>query len=161
ELQTLLAALAEARDRNGRVVELVGEPGMGKSRLLEEAKARGGELRIVTGTCEEYEASTPYFPVRQLLAEALGLAGLTAHAAAARLRQRVQKAAPQLLPWVPLLAVPLELEVPATPESERLDPRFLKSRVEETVRELLALVLSTPTLLVVEDAHWLDDASRD
>jgi class 3 adenylate cyclase/tetratricopeptide (TPR) repeat protein len=161
ELRTLLAAIADARELNGQVVELIGEPGMGKSRLLEEAIARGGELRVVTGVCEEYESSTPYFPVRQLLVEALGLEGLAAREASRRLTERVREVAPHLVPWLPVLAIPLELVVPPTPESKRLDPRFVKTRVEETTRDLLALALPTPTLLVFEDAHWLDEASRD
>ena len=69
--------------------------------------------------------------------------------------------APELVPWLPLVGVPLDLAFDPTPETERLDPRFRKARVEEVTSALLAVVLPTPTLLVLEDVHLMDEASAD
>src|SRR5204863_127421 len=55
----------------------------------------------------------------------------------------------------------LGLELAPTPEVDELEERFRKERLEEAARDFLGLVLSTPTLLVFEDVHWLDSASRD
>jgi class 3 adenylate cyclase/tetratricopeptide (TPR) repeat protein len=161
ELAALLAAAESARGWEGKLVDLVGEPGMGKSRLLEELRARAGDLLVLGAACEEYEASTPYFAFRTLLVPLLGLGGAAPGARADRLREQVQDVAPHLLPWLPLIAIPLEVEVPQTPETESLDERFRKERLEEVLRDLLGIVLATPTLLVFEDVHWLDDASGD
>ena len=78
-----------------------------------------------------------------------------------RLQHRVEGNAPGLTPWLPLVGIPLDLAFPATPETERLDARFRKARVEEVTAELLALALPTPTLLVFDEAHLMDDASAD
>ena len=78
-----------------------------------------------------------------------------------RLRHRVEANAPELLPWLPLVGVPLDVAIPDTAETARLDPRFRKARIEEVVGELLALALPTPTLLVLDDVHLMDDASAD
>ena len=51
--------------------------------------------------------------------------------------------------------------MPSTPEVDSLKDEFKKARVEEIVQELLGLGLLAPTLLVFEDVHWMDDASRD
>jgi hypothetical protein len=59
ELATLVEALDSAREWHGGVVEIVAEPGMGKSRLVDELKARAEGVIVIGAVCEEYEASTP------------------------------------------------------------------------------------------------------
>ena len=49
--------------------------------------------------------------------------------------------------------------MPATPETEALDPAHSRDRLHATVETFLERVLMMPTLIVVEDTHWLDDAS--
>src|SRR6185312_5985825 len=58
ELAILSAALGPVRMGFGNIVELIGEPGMGKSRLVEELRAQAPDLVAVTSTCAQYEAST-------------------------------------------------------------------------------------------------------
>ena len=161
ELTALLSAIDSARGWSGSVVEIVAEPGMGKSRLLEEVAARSDDVPLLTATCEEYEVSTPYFPFRKLLRDALELGDRDPAEAERVLRTKVEEVAPRLAAWIPLIAIPLELDIAPTPETGSLDERFVKTRLEETIRELLALALSRPTLFVFEDVHWLDDASGD
>ena len=67
---------------------------------------------------------------------------------------------PDLAPWLPLLAIPFDAEVPSTPEADALDPAASRDRLHSTVETFLERILMMPTLLVIEDAHWLDDASR-
>ena len=69
--------------------------------------------------------------------------------------------APQLMPLLPLIAVPFGLELPDTPETAPLADEFRKARLEEATRELLGMLLLEPTVLVFEDTHWMDDASAD
>jgi class 3 adenylate cyclase/tetratricopeptide (TPR) repeat protein len=161
ELGELFSALASARDWQGRYVEIVAEPGMGKSRLLAELRARAEGVTVVSAACVEYESSTPYFPVRELLRSLLGLSGLEPEQSVQRLRETVTELAPRLLPWLPLIALPLQLEVESTPEVDSLKDEFRKERLEEVVQELLGLGLLAPTVSIFEDVHWMDDASRD
>jgi tetratricopeptide (TPR) repeat protein len=72
----------------------------------------------------------------------------------------VAEIAPAQLPWLPLLAGIFEADVPTTPEVAALDERFTRIRLEEAVREVLGFAQARPTILLFEDAHWLDDASR-
>jgi predicted ATPase/class 3 adenylate cyclase len=161
ELAALVDAVGAARGWQGRFVDLVGEPGLGKSRLLDELRARSGDVLFLSADCDEYEASRPYAPVEHLLRSLLGLAGLEPGRAARGLRDQVAEVAPHLLPWWPLVAVTLGLDVRPTPEVASLEDRFRKQRLEEVVVDLLGVVLATPTVLVFEDVHWLDDASCD
>ena len=116
EMAVLSEALEDARARRGRVVELVGEPGIGKSRLVEELRREAHDATVLVAGCEEYESSTAYFPFRRLLREVLGI---PAEAAAAqvldRLVHRVEANAPELLPWLPLVGVAAGRGLPRDP----------------------------------------------
>ncbi len=69
ELALLAAALGPVRMGFGTLVELVGDAGIGKSRLLEELRAHAEGMTVLRGACEQYESGTPYFAFRELLRE--------------------------------------------------------------------------------------------
>jgi class 3 adenylate cyclase/tetratricopeptide (TPR) repeat protein len=159
ELVILSAALAPVRMGFGNIVELIGEPGMGKSRLVEELQAQAPDLAPVTATCLQYEASTPYFAFRGLLRSLLELP--QNGAAPDALRARVQDLDAELLPWLPLVALTLDVPIEPTKEVEELQPAFRRARLHGVVESVLAKLLASPTLLVIEDVHWMDEASAE
>jgi class 3 adenylate cyclase/tetratricopeptide (TPR) repeat protein len=152
ELTIVSAALGPVRMGFGNMVELIGEPGLGKSRLVEELQARASDLRALTVACEQYEASTPYFAFRGLLNNLLDVA---------RLRGQIEALDPELLAWLPLVGMVLDLPVEPTREVDDLQPAFRRARLHGVMETLLAKLLPDPTLLVVEDAHWMDEASSE
>jgi class 3 adenylate cyclase/tetratricopeptide (TPR) repeat protein len=162
ELAALLEALESARGGHGRIVELIGEPGIGKSRLVEELRNQAGDVATVVAVCEQYESSTPYHPLKSLLRALLGIRNDELPARAShRLRRRVEQLAPDLLRWLPLLGPLVDVELPETEEVARLEDRFRRAKLNEAAAELLAGLLPGPTLLVFEDVHWMDEASAD
>jgi class 3 adenylate cyclase/tetratricopeptide (TPR) repeat protein len=162
ELDILLEAVDSARLGQGAVAEMVGEPGIGKSRIVQELRARVPDVDAIAATCDPYEASTPYYPFRTLLRTALGISPDAAgDQAGEALHARVASSAPELLPWLPLLATAASADVERTPEVEDLEPEFRKSRLEWVTGELLTRVLPSPTLLIIEDVHWMDEPSVD
>ena len=123
ELTLLGEALESARARRGRVVEIVGDPGIGKSRLAHDLRALAGDLTVVSAACEEYEASTPYVTIRLLLRDILGLPpSATPDQVHERLVRRVESNAPELIPWLPA----------ARDRAERRDPRHRGDRAART-----------------------------
>jgi class 3 adenylate cyclase/tetratricopeptide (TPR) repeat protein len=162
ELRTLLEALESARLYEGTIVEVVGDPGLGKSRLIEALSDEVSPDPFISIQCDEYEAMTPYHPFQILLHSLLETgAGRDADVTHSILRRRVEASAPHLLPWLPLLAVPLGLDLPDTPETAPLDGELRKRRLEEVVTDLIGMLLLSPTVIVFEDVHWLDEASAD
>jgi class 3 adenylate cyclase/tetratricopeptide (TPR) repeat protein len=160
EMSALRSALDDARRGRGRLVEIVGEPGIGKSRLLEEITVEAGDLVSLPTACETYATSTAYHPFRSLLRRLLGVDDDAPDAEVLeRLRSIVMTNAPALTPWLPLLATVADVPCDDTPETAALDERFRRDQLHEVLDGSLAAVLPTPTLLVFEDAHLMDEAS--
>ena len=67
ELAAFDEVVNAARLRQQRLVELVGPPGIGKSRLVEELKTRSVGFTQLSARCDHYAATTPYFVLRSLL----------------------------------------------------------------------------------------------
>ena len=161
ELETLADAWKSAGASQGRLVELDADPGMGKTRLLQEFLLRSGDSRIIRGECRLYQAATPYFPFRAVLRQALDLEGLDPKETIDKLAVRVQEAAPELAPWLALLGVVLNVEIEPSTEVLQLDDQFRPARTVAAVGALLEAVITSRTLIVIEDTHWMDDASRE
>ena len=162
EVAALDDAIAAARRGTGRIVELAGEQGIGKSRLLDELRGRAAGMRRLHAACEPYSAASPYATWRELLRPLLGVGHDEPNdVVLGRLRAVVEECDPTLLPWVPLLAVAFDVDAPLTAEVEALAPQFRTSRLRDVVVRLLERVLAGPTLIEIEDAHHMDHASAD
>ncbi len=162
ELERMAEAVDAVRQGSGTLFQLTGEPGVGKSRLVEELQRMAGAMTPVKASCEPYESSTPYYPFRILLRGLLGLSADTPEDFdILTVRAAVERSAPQLAPWVPLLGAVLDLQIPETAQTAQLEEQFRRPRVAITTTELLEALIGGPMLLIVEDAHWMDEASAD
>jgi tetratricopeptide (TPR) repeat protein len=162
ELPVLDAALVPVRMGFGSFVELVGDAGIGKSRILEELCDRAEGLTLVSAACEQYEATTPYHPFRKLLRGLLDVAVDGDPAAnSLALSGRLEQIDRELVPWTPLVADVIDAPVHSTQEADDLQPAFRRARLHGVVETVLGELLEPPTLLVFEDVHWMDEASSD
>ena len=159
ELALLDDHLAAAMAGHGQVVGLVGEPGMGKTRLLAEFCRRvpGDQVTMYTGQCLSYGQSTPYLPVRDLLQQVCGLVeGDTAAVHTAAVQHRLHASGMTAEDDVALLLQLLDL--PAAPEDlARHSPEGRQARTFALLRHLiLDAARQQPLVLVVENLHWSD-----
>ncbi len=160
ELDLVRSAIDAARRGSGRLVELVGEAGNGKSRLLSEARELAEGMRFVHSTCEAYTHETPYAAWRDPLRQLLGLSWEDPdEVVLARLRAEIERAQPDLLPWLPLLAIVLDASAPSTTEVDELAPESRVAKLHEIVLRFLGRDLVVPTIVQVEHAHLMDAAS--
>ena len=81
EVTVLQVLLAQAEAGEGQVVGIIGEPGMGKTRLLDEFRRHVGTERVmhVEGYCQSYGRAVPFLPIRDLLRQTCGITELEAH----------------------------------------------------------------------------------
>jgi tetratricopeptide (TPR) repeat protein len=163
ELDALTHVVRDVRGGKGWIIELSGEVGIGKSRLVEELVARSPDLVILRGRCEEFESATPYFAFRGLMRTVLGVdPEADTNEVEQRLREIFTRVDPTLVPWIPLVGIVFGLDLPPTPETLSLDSQFLREQLAEVVMGLLVFLLAgRPAMFVVEDVHFMDDASTD
>jgi class 3 adenylate cyclase/tetratricopeptide (TPR) repeat protein len=162
EMGVVREALKAIREGELRLLELVGESGVGKSRLAEELRAEASDLVHLRAVGEAYRSSTPYIAWREVLRELLGIGWEdVSEVVVARLREVVTEAAPDLLPWLPLLASAAGAEMEPTPEVLDLGPEFVRAKLHETVLAFLRATVTTPTLFEFENAHLIDEASAE
>jgi tetratricopeptide (TPR) repeat protein len=162
ELARMREALASAHHGEGRVIELVGPAGIGKSKLMSTVRSLDHGLDEFTVEAGRYSLATPYFALRRSLRRIVGaLPEAPAEDVEKAVRRTVEWLAPDLTDWLPLLAGPLGIDIPETKETERLEPVNRPQMVHATVMALIERVMTGPTLITVEDAHWLDEASSE
>jgi class 3 adenylate cyclase/tetratricopeptide (TPR) repeat protein len=160
ELDLLHDAIAAAERGSGALVELIGETGSGKSRLLAEARKLGEGMVVLRSTCEVVTRETPYFVWRDLLRQLLGVEWDDPEPRVLqRLTNELRRDQPDLLPWLPLLAIAIDLQAPSTPEVDQLAPEARAGRLREVVLRFLGRALVVPTIVEVEHAHLMDAAS--
>ena len=162
ELALLDDHLAAAMAGQGQVVGLVGEPGMGKTRLLAEFCRRvpGDQVTVYAGQCLSYGQSTPYLPVRDLVQQVCGLVeGDTAAVHTAAVQHRLHASGITAEDDVALLLQLLDL--PVAPEAlARRSPEGRQARTFALLRHLiLDAAQQQPLVLVVENLHWSDPTS--
>ena len=164
ELSILEEQCASGCQGSGCVTVLIGEAGAGKSRLLHELRSHGATLgmRVLIGRCDAYGATTPFLPFIDAVSDALLLSpsGTVSerHEAVVAAVRAVDGALEQYVPlYLALLAVPSE----AHPVPEHLRGEAFQARMLEALSALFTLGARTSrTLLLLEDWHWADEASR-
>ncbi|MEA2301197.1 MAG: hypothetical protein QOE44_1732 [Solirubrobacteraceae bacterium] len=161
ELAAIEAGLGRARVGRGGLIELTGESGVGKSRLAMEAReAAAGDMRVVSGLCDAYSSGTPYALWRDLVRQLLGLGWDDPDEVVLdRLRREVAAEDPDLLEWLPLLGIVVDADAPPTPAVDALAREFRRDRTHEVVIRFLRRELRVPTLVEIEQAHLMDEAS--
>ena len=147
----------------GEAICLVGEPGIGKSRLAWELQRSLGVTDRVEGAAFAHTRGAAYFPFRQLLRQLAGVAP-DADLAATRdaLHRRLWDLSPDLATFVPdvLPVLGTSCEALAQRAGEAADD--LRDRVREAVVAWLAAECRrTPRLVLLEDVQWLDPSSED
>jgi tetratricopeptide (TPR) repeat protein len=157
EYETVRQASVRAAERHGQIVGILGEPGMGKSRLVHEALALLTGWRVLTSGGTPYAKDTPYAPIAGLLKQYCDIRDVDT---ASSVRDKVTSSLPadagdpaQLAsPMLDLLGV-----LPAGDAFSRMDPAQRRQRTHEAIKQVfLALSQARPLCLVVEDLHWVD-----
>ncbi|MEA2197697.1 MAG: hypothetical protein QOJ25_1748 [Solirubrobacteraceae bacterium] len=160
ELAVLRALVDGADEGHGGLAEIVGDTGTGSSRLLAEVRGLVPHMRFVHTSCEPYTRGVPYVASRDLLRQLLGIAREDGDELVVdRLRRDLEATQPELLPWLPLLAIAAGAQAPPTREVDELSLEVRADKLHEVVLRFLGPALEAPTLVQVEHAHVMDEAS--
>ena len=157
EMSAVEGLLDRALGGRGAVVQVVGEPGIGKSRLVREVAAMAAVrgVEVFSAFCESHTSQVPFHAVARLLRAVTGVEGLDGQAARARVRDQIPDADPEdalLLDDLLGIADP-STAIPA------IDPDARRRRLAALVNAA-RLSRQSPAVYVVEDAHWIDEVSE-
>jgi tetratricopeptide (TPR) repeat protein len=163
-LVTLYACLEKVLRKEGQFVTVVGEAGVGKSRLLYEFRHRLEQenVTVLQGRCQAYGNDMPYFPFIDSLRWGLHL-NKEKDSPAELLKKAVTNIKaidPLLEQFIPLylhlLSIKSDYHLPA-----HLQGKELRKAIEEALVGIMTLnTQHKPMILILEDWHWSDDASQ-
>ena len=145
EFEALRDALDASAAGGRRLVLVRGEPGIGKSTLVEALAASAGDALVISGNCVEQEgAGEAYLPL---------LDGLARVAADADVAATLRSHAPSWLPHIPSAAAEPSVELAVGATRERM--------LREIVQALEALAADRVVVVIIEDLQWADPSTRD
>jgi len=164
EIDLLLRRWGRAKARDGQVVLVSGEPGIGKSRIAAELAQRlhaEPHLRL-RYFCSPHHQDSPLFPFIDQLGHASGFARDDPPAAKLEKLEAVLALAAPPDEDVALLADLLSLPASERQPLPNLSPQRKKERtLEALIRQLAGVARQQPVVMVFEDAHWIDPTSRE
>ncbi|KUI46632.1 cyclase [Mycobacterium sp. GA-1199] len=157
EMAALEAMVNRAIGGRGSVVSVVGPPGIGKSRVAREVAAQAAAfgLEVLWAFCESHTSEISFSVVARLLRAGTGVADLDDDAARNRAHTQFAGADPQdLLLLDDLLGI-------ADPDAPlpAIDPDARRRRLTALINTA-SLARTEPTLLILEDVHWIDEVSE-
>jgi adenylate cyclase len=157
ELTTVSGIFEEAIAGTGCIVNIVGPPGIGKSRLVREtaALATGRGVPVFGTYCESHASDIPFHVVARMLRAAIGIDDLEADSARTHVRQRFRGADPDDLLMLDDLLGIRDSAVPLPDIAADARRRRLTALVNAG-----ALARPEAALYVIEDAHWVDEISE-
>jgi class 3 adenylate cyclase/tetratricopeptide (TPR) repeat protein len=164
ELAVLRECLGRVRAGRGQVVGIVGEPGVGKSRLLYELRKslEGERVTWLEGQCVAYGQTTPYLPILGILRTNFEVEeDDNPLQIQEKLRQGIQRLDPALGGTLPFLADVFGLP-DANEALKHLDPKDKRQKTFEAIRALtVAGSQRRLHVLILEDLQWIDTISED
>jgi tetratricopeptide (TPR) repeat protein len=161
ELERATEVAERALGGEGGLLFVVGEPGIGKTRLVDEMHGRlsGTAVTWLEGRCVSFGGSTPYLPLRDVVLDALGLQRdepVPRSVLAERLRTILPGDLDDAVPFV-------EAMLGAVGDEEtRPSPETLRLRVLDALRRLVVAIGERgPAVIAIEDLHWADASTLE
>ena len=164
EIELLGEAFTKARSGNSQVIGIMGEPGVGKSRLLREFREslKSEDSSYLEGQCLHYGSAMPFGPLIDILKSYFGVEEVEAEIVVkGRMADKLRQLDEDMVDYLPFLFDALSLKV----DDERylrMENQYKRSKLFEAIALILAKESSDkPLVVVIEDLHWIDQASEE
>ena len=165
EMAMLADRWQRAVDGEGQVVTLCGEPGIGKSRLVQAVRdlADNEAHKVLAFQCSPYHANTAFYPITAQFGRAAGFASEdTPSRKLDKLEQHLGMVGVPVEKTAPLFAAALSIPTDGRYPPLEMTPENQKRLIIESLGDrAVALSRDAPLLFIFEDAHWTDPTTRD
>ena len=164
EIEHLKDRLEQANEGHGQVVGIMGEPGVGKSRLICQFRdsLTASEYTIIEGGCIHYGDAIPYLPILDLLKDYFDIKEDEDESS---MKKKISEKVAQLTIQPSQILPPLYEILSLTGEDEeylKLDGKQRRDKVFDAIRLILiAESQIKPVIVIVEDLHWIDKTSEE
>jgi adenylate cyclase len=163
ELETLQHALLDTAPGSPRVIGVSGPPGVGKSRLCFEFGewCRERQIKVLEARAQVHSRATPLLPVLEALRAFFRIEpDMDAELARTRIEQTLTMLA---IPVAEHLATLTDFLgcAGAEPTSRAIDPSTRRARLRDSISRIVKAAWSQTSVIIIEDLHWLDEASQD
>ena len=149
----------------GQVIGIIAEAGLGKSRLVAEVirSARRKGFTGFGGACQSDGIHTPYLAWKSIWQALFDVdPDMPERRLIRNLQGEIEDLAPERVQAMPLLNVILDLNMPENDFTQNLEPKIRQSALHALLEDCLkAQVQEEPSLIVIEDLHWIDALSLD
>jgi class 3 adenylate cyclase len=163
ELETLQRALLDTAPDAPRIIGVSGPPGIGKSRLCFEFGewCRERQIRVLEARAQVYGRATALLPVLEALRTFFRVEpAMDGEAARTRIEQTLIALALPVAEHLPIVADFLGYAAPeSTPRP--IDPTTRRARLRGSLSQIMKAAGRRPSVMIVEDLHWLDEASQE
>jgi class 3 adenylate cyclase/predicted ATPase len=163
EMAMLTRRWERARTGEGQLVLIVGEPGLGKSRLIEEFHARLSETphTWVEWSCSQLLQNTPLHPIAEWGRQRFGGADVPVERRLAELESSLAQVKLDAAENVSLLAPLLDIPLPAERAPKLSGEELRRRQLAALTNWLMAGAKAQPVVLAFEDLHWADPTTLD
>ena len=163
EIAMLMRRWERARQGDGQLVLIVGEPGLGKSRLIEEFHARLRETphTWVEWSCSQLLQNTPLHPIAESGRQRFGGADVPAEQRLAELDSSLAQVKLDPAENAPLLAPLLDIPLPQERASTFAPEELRRRQLAALTNWVIASARTQPLVLALEDLHWADPTTLD
>jgi len=163
EMAMLMRRWERARQGDGQLVLIVGEPGLGKSRLMYEFQSRLRDTphTWVEWTCSQLLQNTSLHPITEWGRERFGGADVPAERRIAELESTLIQLKLDPTEKVPLLALLMDIPLPKERMPSLAPDELRRRQLGALITMLIASARSQPMVLALEDLHWADPTTLD
>ena len=163
EMAMLMRRWERARPGDGQLMMIVGEPGLGKSRLLEEFHARLSDTphTWVEWSCSQLLQNTPLHPIAEWGRQRFGGADVPGERRLAELESSLAQVKLDLAENVPLVAPLLDIPLPKERIPTLAAEELRRRQLAALTNWVIASARTQPLVLAFEDLHWADPTTLD
>lgn len=165
ELEKIKEIIELSSSSKGQILQIVGEPGIGKSRLIEEMIKISIEKDFIVfiGDCISYGSSFSYYPFIDILKDFFSISERDSiEERRKKVLKKTEEVNKDLIEWLPLVGEIMGMKFEETKLTKYLDPKTKKQRINEIIIELIKFESNRkPINIIIEDVHWADSVSMD